>query len=139
MYSKWGTVEESCHLFHEVGYKDVMCWTSIIAAYVRVGCVTECLGFFWQMQCTGINPDEIVISCVLSSFSDSNWFREGKAFHGLLMRRNYVLSQVVHRALISMYCKYGILSTAEQIFDILQDRNSETWNFMVFEYGKEGL
>ncbi|CAO2817862.1 unnamed protein product [Amaranthus hypochondriacus] len=139
MYSKWGTVEESCHLFHEVGYKDVMCWTSIIAAYARTGCVTECLGFFWQMQHSGINPDEIVISCVLSSFIDSNWFREGKALHGLLLRRNYVLNQVVHRALISMYCKFGILSTAEQIFDMLQDRIAETWNLMVFEYGKGGL
>lgn len=139
MYSKWGTLGESCHLFNEVGDKDLICWTSIIAAYARLGCVTECLSFFGRMLGTGIYPDDIVISCVLSSLGDSIWVHEGKAFHGLIFRRNYVVGQVVYRALLSMYCRFGMLSTAERIFDTLQERNSETWNLMVFEYGKGGL
>uniref|UniRef100_A0A803MES8 Pentatricopeptide repeat-containing protein n=2 Tax=Chenopodium quinoa TaxID=63459 RepID=A0A803MES8_CHEQI len=139
MYSKWGTIGESCHLFYEIKDKDLICWTSIIAAYSRLECVTECLGFFWQMLGSGIYPDEIVISCVLSSLGDSSWVSEGMAFHGLIMKRNYVRGQVVHRALISMYCRFGMFDSAEQIFDTLRQKNPETWNLMVFEYGKGGL
>ncbi|KNA07486.1 hypothetical protein SOVF_171420 [Spinacia oleracea] len=139
LYSKWGTLEESCHLFYEVGNKDLICWTSIIAAYARLGCVIECLCFFRQMLGTGIYTDEIVISCALSSLDDSIWVLEGKAFHGLIMRRNYAFGQVVNRALMSMYCRFVMLPKAEQIFDTLHERNPETWNLMVFEYGKGGL
>lgn len=139
MYSKWGTLGESCQLFGEVRDKDLLCWTSIIAAYARVGCVTECLSLFSQMQDSGVFLDEIVVSCVLSSFGDSIRVHQGKAFHGLIMRRNYGLNQVVHRALISMYCRFGMLAIAERIFDTLMERNSETWNLMVFEFGKGGL
>lgn len=139
MYSKYGTPEEAYHSFSEVGDKDLMCWTSVIAAYARLGCVTDCSCLFWRMQDSGIYPDEIVISCVLSSFSDSIWIREGKAFHGLILRRSYVQNQVVHRAFISMYFKFGMVAAAERIFDTLEERNPETWNLMVVEYGKVGL
>ncbi|KAK9683996.1 hypothetical protein RND81_10G179600 [Saponaria officinalis] len=139
MYSKWGTVSEAYCLFCEVGDKDLICWTSIIAAYAKLGFVTSCLSLFWQMQDAAISPDEIVLGCVLSSFIDPIWVHVGKAFHGWIMRTIYHRDQVVERALMSMYCKFGMLSDAERIFDALQERNSETWNLMNHEYGKAGL
>ncbi|KAL9226949.1 hypothetical protein vseg_002702 [Gypsophila vaccaria] len=139
MYSKWGTVSEAYSLFCEVGDKDVVCWTSVIAAYAKLGIVTTCLSLFSQMQEAGICPDEIVVGCVLSSFSGPSWVREGKAFHGLILRRMNYLDQVVQRALMSMYCKFGIPAAAVRIFDTLQERDSETWNTMIHEYGKAGL
>ncbi|XP_074276386.1 pentatricopeptide repeat-containing protein At4g39952, mitochondrial [Silene latifolia] len=139
MYSKWGTLAESCYSFSQLGNKDLICWTSIIAAFAKSGFVTKCLSLFWQMQDAGICPDQIVIACVLSSFGDPIWVREGKAFHGLIMRTTSLLDQVVQRALISMYCKFGRLAIAERIFDTLEEKNSETWNLMVCEYGKAGV
>lgn len=136
MYSKWGDPEQAYRSFCEVGNNDLMSWTSVIAAYSRLGHVTECIVLLQQMLNSGVHLDEIVTSCVLSAFSNPMWVHEGKAFHGLIMRRSCVLDQVVQKALISMYCKFGKVASAERIFDSLQERNSETWNLMIFEYGK---
>ncbi|KAJ8451272.1 hypothetical protein Cgig2_014044 [Carnegiea gigantea] len=136
MYSKWGDPEQAYRSFCGVGNNDIMSWTSVIAAYSRLGHVTECIVLLQQMLNSGVHLDEIVTSCVLSAFSNPMWVHEGKAFHGLIMRRSCVLDQVVQKALISMYCKFGKVASAERIFDSLQERNSETWNLMIFEYGK---
>ncbi|GAB4824338.1 hypothetical protein Ancab_007226 [Ancistrocladus abbreviatus] len=138
MYSKCGASEEAYCSFCEVGNKDIISWTAIIAVYAKLGCITECLGFFRGMQNAGIYPDEIVISCILSSFSDSMRVREAKAFHGLITRRTYIPNRVAYHALLSMYCKLGLLTVAEKLFDKEPERNLESWNMMFFGYGKEG-
>ncbi|KAK9281865.1 hypothetical protein L1049_004772 [Liquidambar formosana] len=139
MYSKCGTSEEAYLSFCEVCDKDLISWTSIIGVYARLGCVSKCLAMFSAMQVAEIYPDGIVISCMLSCFGNSMMTAEGKAFHGLIMRRNYVLDQMVHNALLSMYCKFGLLNLAEKLFDGVHERNKESWNMMVFGYGKIGL
>ncbi|RVW25650.1 Pentatricopeptide repeat-containing protein, mitochondrial [Vitis vinifera] len=71
MYSKCGNPEEAHRSFCEVLNKDIISWTSMISAYSRMGWATECIDMFWEMLVSGIYPDGIVISCMLSSFSNS--------------------------------------------------------------------
>ncbi|KAJ7956803.1 Pentatricopeptide repeat-containing protein [Quillaja saponaria] len=137
MYSKCGTPQEAYESFSEVINKDILSWTSIIGIYARLRFIRESLYLFWEMQVNGIYPDGIVISCLLSSFSNSMNIHEGKAFHGLIIRRDYALDAIVHNALLSMYCKFGILRFAEKLFN-LHERSTESWNSMVSGYSKTG-
>ena len=139
MYSKCGNPEEAHRSFCEVLNKDIISWTSMISAYSRMGWATECIDMFWEMLVSGIYPDGIVISCMLSSFSNSMRVFEAKAFHGLIIRRHYTLDQMVQNALLSMYCKFGFLKLAEKFFGRVNEQNFEAWNLMVSGYGKIGL
>ncbi|XP_044489731.1 pentatricopeptide repeat-containing protein At4g39952, mitochondrial [Mangifera indica] len=139
MYSKCGDTKEAYFSFSEVAKKDLFSWTSIIGVCARFALITECLTMFWEMQVGGLYPDGIVISCMLLGFGNSMYVSEGKAFHGLILRRNYVLDQMVQSALLSMYCKFGLVTQAEKFFKTESDWNREAWNTMVIGYGKAGM
>jgi len=138
MYSKCGTPEEAYLSFCEVTDKDLLSWTSLVGVYSRFGFMTECVSLLWEMLESEIHPDGIVISSVLLGFGNSTSVSEGKAFHGLIIRRRYVLDLTVHNALLSMYCKFGLLTLAEKLFGRVPEPNKESWSTMVFYYGKIG-
>ncbi|KAL3023313.1 hypothetical protein AAZX31_04G060600 [Glycine max] len=137
MYSKCGVPREAYRSFCEVIHKDLLCWTSVIGVYARIGMMGECLRLFREMQENEIRPDGVVVGCVLSGFGNSMDVFQGKAFHGVIIRRYYVDDEKVNDSLLFMYCKFGMLSLAERIFPLCQG-SGDGWNFMVFGYGKVG-
>ncbi|GKU94129.1 hypothetical protein SLEP1_g7657 [Rubroshorea leprosula] len=138
LYSKWGNIGEAYASFCEVVDKDIISWTSIIGVYARFGLMKESTDLFWKMQDDGICPDGVVISCMFLGFGNFMSACEGKAFHGLIVRRHYMLDQTVQNALLSMYCKFGLLSVADQLFGFMPEHNTESWNTMVSGYSKMG-
>ncbi|KAI3666787.1 hypothetical protein L6452_41824 [Arctium lappa] len=136
MYSKCGTLEEAYMSFHEVPVKDIKLWTSIIGVYGKMGCIRRSLGGFMEMLVAGIDPDPMVVSCVISGLSNSICISAGKTFHGFMVRRHYDGDQMVHNALVSMYCKFGLISYAENVFNGVSVLDKEVWNAMLCGYGK---
>ncbi|KAK4434971.1 Pentatricopeptide repeat-containing protein, mitochondrial [Sesamum alatum] len=86
MYSKCGSIEDARVSFCEVVNKDLFSWTSFIGVYAKLG------------------------------FANSMKVLEGKAFHGFILRRNLDVDQIVYSSLMAMYCKFGLLALAENIF-----------------------
>ncbi|XP_023769247.1 pentatricopeptide repeat-containing protein At4g39952, mitochondrial [Lactuca sativa] len=136
MYSKCGTLEEACMSFCEVPIKDIKLWTSIIGVYGKFGCVKQSLDKFMEMLFSGIDPDPMVISCVISGLSNSTCVSFGKTFHGFLVRRNYHEDHMVHISLMTMYFKFGLITYAENVFNGVID--IELMNTIVHCYGKLG-
>ncbi|KAE9606377.1 putative tetratricopeptide-like helical domain-containing protein [Lupinus albus] len=136
MYCKCGVTQEAYQSFCQVIDKDLLSWTSLIGVYASSGMMSESVRYFWEMLDNQIYPDGIVVGCILSGFGNSiNHVAEGKAFHGIIIRRHYAADEKVHNSLLFMYCKFGMLSFAERLFNRCQ-QNTECWNFMVFGYGK---
>nr|XP_043609653.1 pentatricopeptide repeat-containing protein At4g39952, mitochondrial [Erigeron canadensis] len=140
MYSKCGTVEEAYLAFREVPVKDdIKLWTMIIGVYGKWGRVRQCIHRFMEMLVTGINPDPLLISCVLSGLANSTSISAGKIFHGFLVRRNYDGDQMVQIALVSLYFKFGLISYAENVFNSsVCVRDKELRNAMVHGYFRSG-
>ncbi|KAL1833603.1 hypothetical protein ACET3Z_003254 [Daucus carota] len=138
MYSKFGSCEEAYLLFCEVRSKDLMSWTSIINVYARMGSFKDCLSLFFEMQKAGIDPDGMIISCMLSCFGNSTCPLAGKAFHAFIIRADYENNRMIHNALVSMYCKFGLVTLVEKFVDGIHERDDEVWNVMVQGYFKVG-
>ncbi|CAL1385175.1 unnamed protein product [Linum trigynum] len=138
MYCKLGSVKEALQSFSEVGNKDLFSWTSIIGIHARLGLMNDCMSLFWDMLAAGFNPDAIVMSCMLLGFGNSSSVVEGKAFHCTITRRNFTLDQMVTDALLSMYCKLGLIRPAEKLFHRINKQNKESLNSMVCGYAKVG-
>ncbi|XP_015890742.3 pentatricopeptide repeat-containing protein At4g39952, mitochondrial [Ziziphus jujuba] len=139
MYSKCDTPDEAYYSFCEVINKDLLSWMSIISVHARSGSMNKCSTLFWEMLVSEINPDEIVISCMLLGFGNSMTSYEGKAFHGLITRRSYVHSDMIHNALLFMYCKFGFLTLAEKIFNRSGKWTKDTCSSLISGYNKKGL
>ncbi|KAF5197937.1 Pentatricopeptide repeat-containing protein [Thalictrum thalictroides] len=139
MYSKCESIKENYLAFCELPYKDRISWTVIIGVYARSGYISECLQLFWEMQGFGIDPDAIVMSCMLACFGNVGRVYESKAFHGQILRRNYEYNKMVTNSLLSMYCKCDCLDHAEKLFGELHERDTESWNCMISGYSRMGL
>ncbi|KAL8201959.1 hypothetical protein R6Q57_011106 [Mikania cordata] len=136
MYSKCGTLEEAYLSFCEVPIKDVKSWTSIINVYGKWGRVRQCLGGFLEMLVAGIIPDPMVVSCVISGLANSTCISAGKMFHGYMIRRGYDGDHMAHNALVSMYCKFGLIIYGENVFNSTSIIHNDVWNAMVLGYRK---
>ncbi|KAF7002216.1 hypothetical protein CFC21_017725 [Triticum aestivum] len=139
MYSKCDRTEDACVLFLELPEKDVVTWTSLIGAYCRRGLDREAVELFQEMVVSGLQPDEVLVSCVLSGLGNSGNVRRGKAFHAAITKRNFGDSFLVANALISMYGKLELVDAAGKVFGILHQRDAESWSLMVVLYCKAGL
>ncbi|KAL5704366.1 hypothetical protein ACHQM5_022806 [Ranunculus cassubicifolius] len=138
MYSVCENSDEAYHVFQELVKKDIISWTVIIGVYARAGSISKCLELFSEMLVSGIYPDEIVISCMLSCFGNAGKAYESKAFHGTMIKRNYKVDKMVSKSLLSMYCKCGLFDIADKLFSRLDECDMEAWNIMVSGYGKMG-
>ncbi|KAM7277145.1 hypothetical protein ACFE04_019011 [Oxalis oulophora] len=139
MYAKCGDPREAYLSFSEVLDKDLFSWTEIIGAYARYGLMKDCLKMFREMQVDEIYPDDVIVSCILSGFANFLNAREGKAFHGFITRRKYIFTKIVYNTLLSMYCKFGLLILAENVFNSVDQKDNEFSNMMVSGYGQMGL
>lgn len=137
MYSRCGSPEEAYRCFCKLDQKDLISWTSIIAVHSKFGLMSECLHLFWEMQDSEIIPDEIVISCMLMGFGNSGRIFEGKAFHAWILKQCCAMNGITHNALLSMYCKFGHLGTANKIFHSFH-KSSEDWSTMILGYSNMG-
>ncbi|XP_075517936.1 pentatricopeptide repeat-containing protein At4g39952, mitochondrial [Primulina tabacum] len=139
MYSKCGSIEDAHVAFREVACKDLFSWTSMICVHARAGSIEECFRIFMRMQASGVSPDGKLLSCLLCGFSNTMKVSAGKAFHGFVLRKNYEVDSIVDSALVSMYCKFGLVALAEKIFDRGHDQGNDSWNLMIVGYEKAGL
>uniref|UniRef100_A0ACD5V7X3 Uncharacterized protein n=1 Tax=Avena sativa TaxID=4498 RepID=A0ACD5V7X3_AVESA len=139
MYSKCDVTEDASILFAELPEKDVVTWTSLIGAYCRRGLAGDAMELFHEMEESGLQPDEVLVSCILSGLGNGGNVRRGKAFHGVIMRRNLGDSVLVANALISMYAKLELLDIAGTVFGMLHRRDAESWSLMIVGYCKAGI
>uniref|UniRef100_A0ACD5UB14 Uncharacterized protein n=1 Tax=Avena sativa TaxID=4498 RepID=A0ACD5UB14_AVESA len=139
MYSKCDGTENASILFAELQEKDVFTWTSLIGAYCRRGLAGDAIELFHEMEESGLQPDEVLVSCILSGLGNSGNVRRGKAFHGVIMRRNLGDSVLVANTLISMYAKFELLDIADTVFGMLHRRDAESWSLMIVGYCKAGI
>ncbi|KAA8546794.1 hypothetical protein F0562_003223 [Nyssa sinensis] len=102
--------------------------SSLLSMYSKCGTVEEAYLSFCEVR----NKDLISWTSIVGVYAKLGRIIE------CLVRRNHVVDQMVHNALLSMYCKFGLPALAEKLFD-RAERDKEAWNMMVFGYGKMGL
>lgn len=139
MYSKCGCVDQSHIAFCELPDKDLLSWTALVGVYARNGLLFKCVKLFREMQVSGVDPDGIVISCLVMGLAKFAIVKEGKAFHGLIIKTCLELDASVTNSLLSMYCKFECLYVAEKIFNRMSEWDMGSWNYMISGYGKIGL
>ncbi|XXG78951.1 hypothetical protein AAC387_Pa09g0121 [Persea americana] len=104
--------------------------------YARNGLLSKCFKLFSEMQDSGVDLDGIVISCLVMGLANFAGVKEGKAFHGLIIKNCLEFDASVGNSLLSMYCKFECLDVAEKIFNRMSNWDMGSWNCMISGYGR---
>ncbi|KAJ4971473.1 hypothetical protein NE237_004572 [Protea cynaroides] len=117
---------------------DMVSWTSVISGFVQNFRNIEAFYAFKRMTSCGVLPSSVTISSLLPACSAVADLRRGKEIHGYALIIGVGKDVFVSSALVDMYAKCGFIFEAAKLFEKMQERNTVTWNSMIFGYGNHG-
>ncbi|KAG8651310.1 hypothetical protein MANES_07G112600v8 [Manihot esculenta] len=132
MYCKMGDLQLAREVFDKMPKKDVITWNAMILGLSQSVNPKEALGFFWNMQLCGMEPDLISIVNLVPAVSSLGDIDACRSIHGYVIRRGF--DAVVSNGLIDMYSKCGDIDMASHVFKQMQDRDDISWRTMMAGY-----
>lgn len=78
MYAKCGHLEEVFHIFNSIAEKNLQSWTIMISCLADYGCGEEAISLFTTMEGSGLTPDSMLFSAVLSACSHGGVLDKGQ-------------------------------------------------------------
>lgn len=117
---------------------DVVSWTSVISGYVQNFQNDKAFNTFKKMLRERFHPTSATLSSFLPACSAVANLRRGKAIHGFAFITGVEEDVFVRTALVDMYTKCGFIHEAWTLFCMISERNSVTWNSMIFGYANHG-
>lgn len=139
MYGKCGKIINAMNFFLCLQTRNVVSWTTIIAAYFQNGYFEEALNLFREMKLEGISPNEYSFAILLNSSACLSTLRHGGLLHASVEKSGFKNHIIVGNALINMYAKSGNMEAANEVFSDMPYRNSVTWNAMISGYSHYGF
>ncbi|KAK7291940.1 hypothetical protein RIF29_07506 [Crotalaria pallida] len=138
VYSRLNEIDLARQLFNESPEKSVAAWNAMISGYTQNGLTETAISLFQEMTATDFTPNPVTITTILSACAQLGTLSFGKSVHQLIKSKNLERNIYVSSALIDMYAKCGNILEAWQLFDSMSEKNTVTWNTMIFGYGLHG-
>ncbi|XP_019435408.1 PREDICTED: pentatricopeptide repeat-containing protein At4g35130, chloroplastic [Lupinus angustifolius] len=138
MYGKLGHIGSALKVFEEMPVRDLVSWNSIITAYSLVQQYLSSMEWFREMLRQQIRPDKFSLIIALNVCSLCVYCSGGREIHCFALKSGFALDVMVQTSLVDTYCKCGMLSYAERVFDRIYLRNVVAWNAMIGGYTLNG-
>ncbi|OAY81752.1 Pentatricopeptide repeat-containing protein, chloroplastic [Ananas comosus] len=138
-YLKCGLVGDARVMFDKMPHKDVVSWSTMVTGYAQHDRFVETLDLFNEMQNRGIKPDETTLVSVISACTHLSALEQGKWVHTYIRRQGIAVNVFVGTTLIDMYMKCGCMETALEVFDMMEERATSTWNAVILGLAVNGL
>ncbi|XP_057826496.2 pentatricopeptide repeat-containing protein At2g13600 [Cryptomeria japonica] len=138
-YVQNGVLHEAVRLFKEMPRRDVVSWNTMIAGYAQSGLVEKAMETFKKMQLTGVTPNSITFTSILTACAAMRDLEKAMDIHKSIIESGFFLDAVVASGLIDMYAKCGNIQKARELFDKLSQRDVVSWNAMIAGYTQNGI
>eukprot|EP01018_Ginkgo_biloba_P018625 Gb_23678 [translate_table: standard] len=138
LYAMFNSIDNARLVFNRVQKQNFFLWNEMIRGYAMNEPYEEALVLYYQMQQTGIQPNNFTFSFVLKACAGMSALEEGKAIHDHIARSPFKSNVFVLTALIDMYAKCGSVEIARQLFDRLSRRDVVAWSAMIAGYAQNG-
>lgn len=119
LYAKCSSIEDANKVFKGMAYKDVVTWSSIIAAYGFHGQGEEALKLFSQMaKCSDTKPNNVTFISILSACSHSGLIKEGLKMFDIMVNKYRLIPNTEHYAImVDLLGRTGELDTALDVIN----------------------
>ncbi|KAL6011945.1 hypothetical protein ACLOJK_002411 [Asimina triloba] len=115
-YGKCGEIDASKRVFDEMPERNIISWTSMIAAYGLNGLAYGALALLREMESKGIKPNEITLLSVLSACSHGGLVEEGRSlFEEMILDYGIDPSSEHYSCLVDMLARAGDLNGAMEV------------------------
>lgn len=139
MYGKCGKLQMAQEVCDKMHKRNVLSWTSIIAAHAQHGQTQETLQLFKRMQLEGITPNKVTFISILAACETPAMLIVGKSMHAFILEQSLELDIAIGNALVNMYGKCGALRDSWQMFCIMPVRDVVSWTSMMTVFTQHGL
>lgn len=110
----------------------------MIMGYVDEGYDEEALELAFQMQRSGIEPNDYTFASILIACSNISVLEKGKQVHALIIKAGFESHISVKSGLVTMYSKCGSIEDARQTFDSLDKGDVVSWTAIIAAYAQHG-
>ncbi|KAE8695092.1 ERF109 protein [Hibiscus syriacus] len=138
-YSDCRLLSTCFRLFERMATKNTVSWNTLISAYVHCGQKEKANMILHQMQKAGVKLDSVTLLSILSCYTESEDFRQGKILHGFAIKTGCDSDVSLTNALIFLYCKCGELDAGLVLFDIMPERSVASWNSLMTGFRHQNL
>ncbi|XP_057728330.1 pentatricopeptide repeat-containing protein At4g08210 [Arachis stenosperma] len=138
LYANQGNINIALRLFEKLPEKDVVAWSSVIAACARSGLDSLALSLFMNMTRMDLEIDHFILTVVLKVCSTLASQRIGKQIHANCLKKGYESEGVIATALIDMYSKCGDIEDALALFGCLSERDTMCWTGIIVGCAQNG-
>ena len=104
--------------------------------YCQSGLFNDALLLFEEMKNHNVEPDEMMLSTVLSACGRAGNLSCGKMIHDFIMENNIVVDPHLQSALVTMYASCGSMDLALNLFEKMTPKNLVASTAMVTGYSK---
>ncbi|WCJ40011.1 Pentatricopeptide repeat-containing protein At2g17210 [Euphorbia peplus] len=138
-YARCDLVEYAWNVFIRTERKDVVLWSTMIAAFTHCGKPAEAIDVFREMDEVVEIPNAVTIIHLLEACSASGVLNKAKWAHGVAIRSNLAAEVAVGTAIVDMYSKCGEIVASRKAFNQIHNKNVVTWSAMISAYGMNSL
>ncbi|CAF3915277.1 unnamed protein product, partial [Rotaria magnacalcarata] len=138
MLMKFGDVESAERIFRSMKTKGADIYGALMNGYNLNGESWKCFKVFEEMNEKDIIPDEIAWNILIGACSKS----------GMLHHCQYIMNRIplniqnkirIQNALIDMWGKCGSIEKAKNVFNLVVDRDTITYNAMINAFALNGM
>ncbi|XP_024928794.3 pentatricopeptide repeat-containing protein At5g66520 isoform X2 [Ziziphus jujuba] len=131
MYGACGSIELASRVFDGLRVRDVVSWSSMIAAYVACNNPSKALTVFRDMATVNEKPNSVTLVSLLSACTCLLNVNVGKSIHCYAVVNCIFMDVALGTALIEMYSKCGHIGKAFQVFNSMSEKNLQSWTVMI--------
>lgn len=113
MYAKSGEIADANRAFDEMGDKNVISWTSLIAGYAKHGYGHEAIELYKKMKHKGMVPNDVTFLSLLFACSHTGLTCEGWELFTDMINKYRILPRAEHfSCVVDLFARRGQLESA---------------------------
>ncbi|XP_020251721.1 pentatricopeptide repeat-containing protein At3g29230-like [Asparagus officinalis] len=116
MYAKCGAMDDAKEVFDQMSDRNVVTWNSMIMGYGLHGLSEKAIKLFFEMERSGIQPDDKTFTCILSACAHGGLVVEGWWFFEQMVRVYDLQPKVDHvGCMVDLLGRAGLLNDSEEL------------------------
>ncbi|KAH7372654.1 hypothetical protein KP509_17G015000 [Ceratopteris richardii] len=136
MYAKNQSLDEASKVFRDMPAHDVVSWGALIGGYSLHGKAAYVLELFQELQCEGVQPNNVILLFVLKACLDMKLLEQGMLLHEHLIKISSEGDIALGSALVGFYSNCGEIREARKVFDSLLRKDAVAWAAMIAGYAQ---
>ncbi|KMZ64679.1 Pentatricopeptide repeat protein [Zostera marina] len=139
-YFQTGSSHSTFSIFDSIASPNLHHWNTMIRGFTSNDCFLDVTDFYHRMRQDGLFPNDFTFPFVLKACTRLLDVDLGTKIHTQVVKSGFSANPFVKTGLVSLYAKSGCLSSAQNLFDEMGERetNVVSWTAIISGYIEQG-